>query len=317
MISVSGATAVTGIIDIGSYIPQARVDNMAHAERFAFNEAFIRTKIGFTSTARKAPDEDTSDLAVKAVRALQAKSGFDPAQAQCLVVVTQNPDGHGLPHTSAIVHHKLGLPTGCFAFDVSLGCSGYVAGLAVIKGFMATAGLTHGILVTADPYSKVIDEDDRNTFLIFGDAATATLLGPDPAWQIGPFDMGTDGKTWGALEVKPNGKLFMNGRAVFDFCATNVPGSIRRVLDAGGCAPGEVDHYLFHQGSKYIVDTVAGRLNIGPVAFGAAEYGNTVSSSIPLLLEPIDPTQARTVCLSGFGVGLGWASTLLRSRRHG
>ncbi len=314
---MSGAERVTGIIDIGSYIPPARIDNMAHAERFEFNEAFIRNKIGFASTARKAADEDTSDMAVKAVQALQAKTGFDLTQAQCLVVVTQNPDGNGLPHTSAIVHQKLGLPTTCFAFDVSLGCSGYVAGLAVLKGFMATAKLTHGILVTADPYSKVIDEDDRNTFLIFGDAATATLLGPDAAWDIGAFDMGTDGKAWGALEVKPNGKLFMNGRAVFDFCATNVPGSVRRTLEANGCDIADVDHFLFHQGSKYIVDTIAARLKIGPVAFGATEYGNTVSSSIPLLLEPIDPRQAHTVFASGFGVGLGWASTLLRSRHHG
>jgi 3-oxoacyl-[acyl-carrier-protein] synthase III len=84
-----------------------------------------------------------------------------------------------LPHTAAIVQDKLGLPTHVAAFDISLGCSGYVYGIYAMKGFMEAAGLKNGLLVTADPYSKIVDPEDRNTTMLFGDAATATWMGED------------------------------------------------------------------------------------------------------------------------------------------
>jgi 3-oxoacyl-[acyl-carrier-protein] synthase-3 len=251
---------------------------------------------------------------MKAVQSLQAKlgEGFDLSSVQCLVLVTQNPDGNGLPHTSAILHGKLGLSPRCFAFDISLGCSGFVAGLAAIKGFMQVTGLTKGLLVTADPYSKVIDREDRNTVLLFGDGATATLISDTPVWEIGEFDCGTIGKSSDALTVRANGKLEMNGRAVFDFSALQVPPSIARALEANKVTVEDIDLGILHPGSKYIVDTVAKRAKITNVARGAETYGNTVSSSIPLLLENVPPDGGKRILVSGFGVGLGWATTVLR-----
>ena len=187
-----------GIQAIGRYIPPQRNSNADLVEKFGFPPDFLDSKIGVQTTSKKAADEETSDLAVKAVRNLADKlgDGFDLAAIQCLVLVTQNPDGGGLPHTSAIVHKKLGLPPRCFAFDISLGCSGFVAGLAAITGFMQMTGLTRGLLVTADPYSKIIDPEDRNTVLLFGDGAAATLISDAPVWAIGAFDCGTVGNSW-------------------------------------------------------------------------------------------------------------------------
>lgn len=303
-----------GIQAIGSYLPADRNENAAVAEKFGFPANFLESKIGVFRTSRKAEDEETSDLAFKAVQALQAKlgAGFDLQAVDCLVLVTQNPDGQGLPHTSAILHGKLGLSPRCFAFDISLGCSGFVAGLAAITGFMQVAGLKTGLLVTADPYSKIVDSEDRNTVLLFGDGAAATLIGENPVWQIGAFDCGTIGSQCSALMVDETGKLSMNGRAVFDFSATQVPPSVARTLEANGLAIGDIDLAILHPGSKYIVDTVAKRIGTDKVARGVETYGNTVSSSIPLLLENVAATEARTVLVSGFGVGLGWATTILR-----
>lgn len=304
-----------GIQAIGTYLPQARNTNRELAEKFGFAADFLDSKIGVTATSVKGADEETSDLGLKAVRNLQATLGdaFDLSTVECLVLVTQNPDGNGLPHTSAILHGKLGLTPRCFAFDVSLGCSGYVAGLAAIKGFMQVAGLKKGLLVTADPYSKVIDREDRNTVLLFGDGASATLISDAPVWDIGSFDLGTIGETCEALMVQENGKLSMNGRAVFDFCATQVPPSVSRTLEANALGIDDIDIGILHPGSKYIVDTVAKRIKIKNVARGNDAYGNTVSSSIPLLLVNVSPATTRHVLISGFGVGLGWATTVLRS----
>lgn len=306
-----------GIEAIGSYLPEGRNENAGLAEVFGFASDFLESKIGVYRTSVKGEDEETSDLAVKAIEALSAKidGGLDLSSIQVLVLVTQNPDGAGLPHTSAIVHRKLNLNDRCFAFDVSLGCSGYVAGLAVITGFMQVTGLKRGLLVTADPYSKIIDRNDKNTVLLFGDGASATLIGPDPVWTLGAFDLGTSGKQCDALRVLDTGKLEMNGRAVFDFCAMQVPPSLTRTLEANEMTMDDVDLGVFHPGSKYIVDTVAKRAKIANVARGVENYGNTVSSSIPLLLESVSPEQNRNVLISGFGVGLGWATTVLRSTK--
>jgi len=302
-----------GIEEIGVYIPPGRNENGELLEKFGFNQAFLDSKIGVERTSRKAADQETSDLCVMAVAALDRKlpDGLAIDSIDCLVVVTQNPDGKGLPHVSAVVHGKLGLPAGCFAFDISLGCSGFVAGLAAIMGFMERTGGKRGLLVTCDPYSKILDEEDRNTILLFGDAATATLISENAVWQPGVFDCGTIGAQHEALKVNETGKLEMNGRAVFDFSATYVPQSVARVLEREGLTIEDLDLGILHPGSKYIVDTVAKRLKLTNVARGNGDYGNTVSSSIPLLLENVQqPVQ--TVLISGFGVGLGWATTILR-----
>ena len=205
------------------------------------------------------------------------------------------------------------MPKKCAAFDISLGCSGFVTGLAIVKGYLAATGGRRAILFTADPYSKILNADDRNTVLIFGDGAAATLISETPNWRIGPaFDCGTDGRKSAALSVGADGKLVMNGRAVFDFCALNVPGSIQRVLTSNGLDKADVDAFVLHPGSKYIVDTIHERLKIPAIPFPAT-YGNTVSSSIPLILRDMDPARQRTVVVSGFGVGLSWATTILRS----
>src|SRR6185437_3685113 len=145
-----------------------------------------------------------------------------------LVVVTQNPD-RNIPHVSAQLHGRAGLSESCAVFDISLGCSGYVYGLAIVKSFMQAQGLRSGVLITADPYSKIIDPADRNTVLLFGDAATATLIADDPVWTLEAFSFGSRGKDWPAIRTEA-GKFVMNGRGVFNFAATTVPNDITAML---------------------------------------------------------------------------------------
>jgi len=175
-----------GIKAIATYIPEGRARNSDLSERFALDETFLRDKIGVMERAIKAPDEETSDLALAALQKLLADAAVDPAAVEAMVVVTQNPD-RNIPHVSAMVHGCAGLAESCATFDVSLGCSGYVYGLSILKSFMRDNGMKTGVLVTADPYSKIIDRDDRNTVLLFGDAATATLVGEDPGQREPPL----------------------------------------------------------------------------------------------------------------------------------
>lgn len=309
---------MVGIKSIASYIPAGRIDNIAQAASFDRDEAFVASKIGTTTLSVKDTAEETSDLCATAVQNLLAKNpGLRLEDVDALVVVTQNGDGEGLPHTSAIVQKKAGLPTHVACFDVSLGCSGYVYGLYVLKGFLEAAGLKNGILVTCDPYSKIMDRSDRMTTLLFGDAATATWLGDDPVWELGPVRYGTDGSGADHLYVKD--RIFhMNGRQVFNFASLKIIPHMQEVLELAGLSLDTVDAFCLHQGSGAIVDAIAKRLGdngdrVVKDMFGA---GNTVSSTIPMLLEhyAFGDSPWKNLVMSGFGVGLSWGSAVLFRR---
>lgn len=303
-----------GIRSIASYIPEGRIDNIAQAHSFDRDEAFVDVKLGTRSLSVKAEGEETSDLSVRAIQNLLAKNpDLKLEDVQALVVVTQNGDAEGLPHTSAIVQHKLGIPMNAACFDVSLGCSGYVYGLYVLKGFMQSIGLKNAILVTADPYSKIVDREDRMTTLLFGDAATATWLTEDPVWELGPARFGGDGGGAEYLVVK-DGHFHMNGRQVFNFASLKIIPHMQEVLDELSLSLDDVDAFCLHQGSGAIVDAIAKRLgdNGNKVIKDMFGAGNTVSSSIPMLLEHYAfDGKWRNAMLSGFGVGLSWGSALL------
>lgn len=308
---------MTAISQIACYIPRGRVSNLERQRALGIDEAFIRTKLGVCSVSRKAADEETSDLCVAAFNHLRDNERLRREGVDCLVVCTQNPDGHGIPQTSAIVHGKLDLPDACAALDVSLGCSGYVYALWLVQSLLTAGNIRRALLFTADPYSKIVDPNDKNTAVLFGDAASVTVLeadvAPQQSWRARAFVLSTRGAGGAALHNR-SGSLEMNGRAVFNFAATAVPQQVTECLEKAGLRAVDVDLFLFHQGSKYIVDTLQRRLDLPPekVPLELAEHGNTVSSSIPLMLaERLSDPKLNRIVLSGFGVGLSWGTCVL------
>lgn len=301
-----------GIEEIGIYLPKKKISNFELREKFNVDDNFINNKIGFTHTSKKSVDEETSDLCVNAFQKLYEKTKLIKKDIKAIIVVTQNPD-FNLPHTSAIVHGKLDLPENCAAFDISLGCSGFAYGLSILESFMTKNDLDKAVLFTADPYSKIIDETDINTTLLFGDGAAATLVSDNPILKSGKFTFGTIGNQHEELICR-NNDLKMNGRSIFNFAARYVPKDVKKVLEINNIAMQDVDMFAMHQGSKYIIDTIAKKLKLpsNKIPFLAKEYGNVVSSSIPFILEPIlDKSNYKTILISGFGVGLSWSSTIL------
>ena len=303
-----------GIQGIGVYIPSLRNSNFDRMEQFEMSEGFVREKIGFTSLSQKAPDVETSELCLLAWEDLKNSHSISADEVDCLVVCTQNPDGHGLPHTSAIVHQKLGLSNDCAVFDISLGCSGFAYGISVIQSFMETNGMQNGLLFTADPYSKIINRDDKKTATLFGDGAAVTWFGTNPCFRSGRFLFGSDGNKNESIIVRDNGRLEMNGRAVFTFSVRVVPQNIREMLKINQLTMKQIDLFLLHQGSLHIVNSIADALGVSRelCPFHSSEYGNTVSSSIPMLIHrEFENNNMNIAVISGFGVGLSWASTVL------
>lgn len=301
-----------GIKNIATYLPKQTSSNLDLLNKFEVNEDFILNKIGVKQRTIKESGEKSSDFCVKAYEALLKKVDLEVSKVDCCIVVTQNPD-YNIPHTSAIVHKKIGLSVNCACFDISLGCSGYVYGLSNIIAFMKANNFTNGLLFTSDQYSDIIDKDDKNTALIFGDGATVTYIGENANWYPIDFSFGTDGT--GYQELICEEKLYMNGRAVFNFTATNVPPNIKDLLTKNNLEDAQIDKYILHQGSKYIIDTIRKRLKVAEekVVFDMLNYGNLISSSIPMILEKeIDNEKNNTLVISGFGVGLSWGTSILK-----
>lgn len=307
-----------GVAAIGCYIPAGRLSNLERMAEFQMDESFIESKLGVRQVSRKGARETTSDLCVAAFERLTSASGFRPDEVDAIAVVTQNPDVP-IPHTAAIVHGKLRLPESCAVFDISLGCSGFVHGWSILQGFMRENGFRSAVLFTADPYSRIVDPRDKNTALLFGDAATATWISSKPTLVAEAFSFGTCGTRHADLTCV-DGSLRMNGRGIFQLVAERIPDHVRSLLASRGLTVDQIDRFIFHQGSKFIVDTLARSLGVPPerVPCDIADYGNTVSSSIPLLLErELCTSTSRRMVLSGFGVGLAWASALVERVEEG
>jgi 3-oxoacyl-[acyl-carrier-protein] synthase III len=323
-----------------SAVPSLRQTAEDIAAATGGDAVFIRDKIGLRERAVLAPGETGVGLSTVAVESLFAAHPDLKAKADLIVTVTQTPD-YRIPHNSARLAHVLGMPASIASFDLSLGCSGYVYGVVTLLGFLNAANLKNAILVTCDPYSRIIDPADRDTNSLFGDAATATWISADrEGGNILALDFGTDGAGWEAIGVKGGGavapflptagglrasdgdltdsaRLHMQGRAVFNFVNTRVPQSIRACLDRAGLTINDIDYFALHQGSIYMLDAMANRVGIPAdrLLKNMATYGNTVSSTIPLLLEELastDQLDGKKVLLSGFGVGLSWATAIVQ-----
>ena len=299
------------IVAIGVDIARRRVANEEHIESLGITRQFLHSKLGVLRRAVKEPEERTSDLCVRAYQDLVSREPLERGGIGLVCVVTQNPDQR-IPHTAAILHDRLGLGRDCMTFDISQGCAGYVHGLAIVSALMKSLRIERTLLFTCDPYSEIVSSSDRDTALLFGDAATVSCLSRTGAgYALLDIVYGTQPGSASCLVCKDS--LMMDGRAVLVNAARNVPESIRTLLDRNELTECDVDAFLLHQGSRYVVDTLRNSMGIdaAKLPYDIEEYGNTVSSSIPILLKQyFAPIRAKLV-MSGFGVGFTWASGLV------
>jgi 3-oxoacyl-[acyl-carrier-protein] synthase-3 len=325
---------------ISFYLPEHVVTNRALVEEYSdWSIEKIEAKTGISQRHIAGQDECSSDLAVSACRRLFESGACTPSEVEFLILCTQSPD-YFLPTTACLVQDRLGIKSTAGAFDINLGCSGFVYGLSMAKGLIETDQVRNVLLVTAETYSKFIHPADRSVRTIFGDAAAATLIrgteGSPRDSDLGPFHFGTDGGGARNLIVRGGGTrerssmkvaasdladgpaLYMNGPEIFNFTLKRVPESVQAVLARASLKASDVDLFVFHQANQFMLEHLRNKLDIAPEKFVITmrNCGNTVSSTIPIALEQVRATGAlrpgMRVLVSGFGVGYSWASALLR-----
>jgi 3-oxoacyl-[acyl-carrier-protein] synthase III len=281
-----------------------------------------------------------SDFCQSAAEKLLNTMGWDRGSIDALIYVSQSFD-YPMPATACVLQHKLGLPKSCAAFDVALGCSGYVYGLWIAGGLISS-GCRRVILLAGEMGSRMTSPVDRTTMPLFGDSGSATALEAD-AEGIMYFVLGTDGAGYNHLIVpagistarlphsaetmvrsdRGNGvirsdeDLHMNGAEIFAFMIREVPPLIAAVLDHAKWKNEDVDQFVFHQANRFTLLHLAKRMNI-PVKklpLALEYYGNTSAGSVPLTIthcvrETIQKQKQKLV-LAGFGAGLSWGGCAL------
>lgn len=328
------------IKDIAYYLPEKVVTNEDIVRDFPeWSVEKIASKVGVHQRHVAAADETAADLAVKAAQSLFKQGKCGPQEVDFVLFCTQSPD-YFLPTSACIIQKRLGLRTDIGALDFNLGCSGYVYGLALAKGLVVSGVAANVLLLTGETYNKHLHPKDKGNRTIFGDAASATLVGTDGIAEIGKFSLGTDGSGADNLIIKSGGMrcpkrqddlhfdennnpvssdyLYMNGSEIFTFTLDNVPPLIADTLSRNGVEKDEVGLYLFHQANKYMLDFLRKKIKIVPERFYycLSEYGNTVSNTIPIALanalQDGSLTKGMKVVIAGFGVGYSWGGCLLR-----
>lgn len=286
-------------------------------------------------------NEVASDLALKAAEKLFA-TGVDKENIDYLLLCTQSPDYY-LPTTACILQDKLGLPNDCGAVDIDLGCSGYIYGLSIAKGLIESGQCKKILFLTAETYSKYINEKDNTVFPLFGDAATATIIEAVESEKSGleGFVLGTNGAGYHNLIVpvggmrqrmqstdlteqtdeygnyRTNHDLYMHGSAISDFALDVVPKTVEKILAKTGMSKTDVDYYVFHQANKFMLQFLQMKCDLldYPYWNDVKEYGNTVSCSIPIalvdMLEANKDNNINKVMSIGFGVGLSWGGCII------
>lgn len=268
---------------------------------------------------RSANGMTTSSLISAAARHLLSNTDVSKDEIDGLVVVTQTPDDWS-PGCAFTVHYELKLDTSCLVMDVNAGCAGYVNGLVQAAALVSSGVCANVLLCTGDVNSRLIDDYDYQIRMLFGDAASATLItrGDDSLSFISGVDGG--GKSFLGVQLSyaksgnETGKIHslkMDGAAVMNFALRRVPEAIDTLLNKIGISKESIDLFVLHQPNEFILNYIRNIIDISPEKFpiDVDGVGNTNSSSIPVLLSRKDWPDGimyRNIVLCGFGVGLSW-----------
>ena len=281
-----------------------------------------------------------SDLCYKAAEKLIEELHWDKNDIGCLIFVSQTPD-YILPATSCLLQHRLGLNSECYTLDISLGCSGWVYGLSVLSSLLSHGSIKKGLLLVGDITTRLGCREDTSYWPLFGDAGTATavehvegtsgmyfhtatdgsgaeaIIIPDGAYRNGiskeslKIEVDTDGLKRSKLNTK------MDGMDVFAFAVSKAPKSVVALLEKLQIPQEDIDCFVFHQANKYMLNFLRKKMKIDPERFyySLAEYGNTVSNTIPIALrnaiEDKSISTGQRILIAGFGVGYSWGATVL------
>ncbi len=334
-----------GITALSACVPSRVIDNYHYGLDIWPEEEVKKVvdKVGVKE--RRFVDDKTcaSDLCFAAAEKLIADNNIDKSEIDLLVFLSQTPD-YRMPATSILLQNRLGLETSTMAFDIQLGCSGFISTLSIVYSMMQNQGFHKALLLNGETRSKVYSRKDRREAFIFGDAGIAALIERNEKFGESFFSLNSDGSRgdlimipgggyrnmssaetlrekvvdeYGNIRSEENG--YMIGADVFNFVIVEVPKDIKRLMEVSGEDIQTMDFYVFHQANAFINNYIAKKMKLDKerIPWTIQKYGNTSSVSVPLTIVSELKNKLcgeRKLLLSAFGVGMAWATAMVPFR---
>ncbi|PIC97841.1 MULTISPECIES: beta-ketoacyl-ACP synthase III [unclassified Sporosarcina] len=304
-----------GLLGMGKYVPPTVVTNEDLEKSLDTSDEWIRTRTGIEERRIASDDIDTSDMAFEAAKEALQSADIRADQIGLILVATVTPDNI-FPSVATMIQERLGAKNAA-AMDISAACAGFIYGVVTAKQFVESGTYDYVLVVGVEKLSKIVDWEDRNTAVLFGDGAGATVVGKVSEGRgILSFELGADGS--GGKYLHHDKYLEMNGREVFKFAVRQMGETAVNVAKKAGLTTDEVDYLVPHQANIRIMEASRERLGlpVEKMSKTVHKYGNTSAASIPISLTD-DLAEGRVkdddvIVLVGFGGGLTWGGLCIK-----
>lgn len=319
------------MISCGSYLPEKILTNEDLAKIVDTSDEWITQRTGIKQRHMASKDEKTSDLATRAAQRALDNAKLTGRDIDAIFLATTTPD-QTFPATAVTVQDNIGMGDKGFALDIQAVCSGFIYALATADNFIKSGQINRALVIGAEKFTNLLNWNDRNTCVLFGDGAGAVILEAQDTGKGDKSDRGvlsthlhSEGAHRGLLYVdggpsttQTTGHVQMNGKEVFRHAVTRMSEAIVEAMEKNGVAPDEVDWLVPHQANKRIIDSTAQKLNLPPekVVLTVQNHGNTSAASIPLALtaavEDGRIQRGNLLLMEAMGGGLTWGAALVR-----
>jgi len=318
----------TKIVGTGRYLPEKILTNFDLEKMVDTTDEWIRARTGVERRHQVAQDQTTSDMCVEAAKVAIEDAGIDVGDIDMVLVGTTSPD-LVFPNAATLVQHRLGIPA-CPCIGMEAACTSFIYALTTADKFIKAGEAKCALVIGAECITKLVDWNDRNTCVLFGDGAGAVIVKPSEEPGIIATHLGADGQYKDLLyypvgvskELHKAGtdqaSIMMTGNEVFKVAVKTLGNVATEVLKKAGVGQDEVDWLIPHQANIRIIQATAKRLNLPmeKVILTVQDHGNTSAASVPMALDVgirdgrIKPGQL--LLMEAFGGGFTWGSVLLR-----
>ncbi|MBQ8617373.1 MAG: ketoacyl-ACP synthase III [Clostridia bacterium] len=305
------------LLGAGYALPKTAFDNDAMTQYVETSDEWITTRTGIRQRYFCQEGENTTTLAIEAARKALADSGIAKEEIGCVIVATSSGE-YVMPSTACMVHKALELKENIPVFDLGAACAGFLYALDTARAMLMAHDGKFALVIGAEQMSSVLDMADRNTCVLFGDAAGAAVFALEEDAEYA-YVCGTRGDL--AIQVggpRREMPMTMEGQNVFRFAVSTIPATVDELLAKTGKTLEDVDWVVCHQANQRIIDASVRRLGVPVEKFykNLDRYANTSAASIPLALAEMKESgkleKNQRVIMCGFGGGLTWAGVMMR-----
>ena len=319
------------ITAIHGYLPEYVLTNAELEQMVDTTDEWISTRTGIKERRiLKGEGKATSDMGAEAVKGLLEKRGIGPEEVDLLICSTVTPDMK-FPATANLISHKAGIKN-AFSYDMNAACSGFLYALVTAANFVESGMYKKVVVVGADKMSSIVDYTDRQTCVLFGDAASAVLLEPTEE-NVGVIDhkFETEGSGYIHLHMKAGGSLkppsyetidarehyiYQEGQPVFKFAVTKMADVSLDLMKRNGLKGEDISWLVPHQANMRIIEATGRRMAVPveKVMVNIQKYGNTTNATIPLCLWDYENQLKKgdNIILTAFGGGFTWGAIWLK-----